>query len=683
MPSDIFTAQEATETPSETLTAEASAETPSETLTAEASAETPFDLSKAASAMDAADAAPETPDLSDTQTFSRVTTAAPKRRQRLFGRAKKRKEVKETKEDAEPRSISLEEVVGNTVDAVKADAVLEGRSGRRSLFSRRRLEDTEEASGEHTEIIGPEPDLKTAAEQARREYVRRIDGLLPAIIPAVLPLLVLLLETLGLRFPFLTESVVVRPLLLLTCLGATLWLCRSVFTDHPCSATFLCGVSAIAAALDCLTMPFLSGRSMAEPYGAVACLALLSAKIGSSLESHGAYDTFHAAGLDRNPPYLVTDTVNGARKRRGAVTGFYTATLAQNFSNRWQTLFLPVTLAASLVFAALSSVGQERGSDFFLNWSAILTAGATLVLPLCWGLPWARLASRLKNAGCAIAGWRGAEQIARKKKMVITDSDLFPPGSVRVVDVRLYDEDMPTVVSITASMVRESGCGLERIFDDLLKGESADYLPVRDFHFYEDGGFSGTIQEDKILLGTLSFLRKMSVRFPGDFYFPMGLYLSINGELAATFALKYDALENVDYALRIMRRNRVTAILAARDPNVTPKLLQRVFRRKIDVDYPGLNNRVALSAMGASGEAPRGLLLREGLAPYAETVVGSLRLCAGVRRATRLSLFGSGVGALLAFYLVYQAKYYLFSPLNLLLFLLLWTVPAVLLMDLS
>ncbi|MBR4211782.1 MAG: hypothetical protein IKR84_05280, partial [Oscillibacter sp.] len=458
---------------------------------------------------------------------------------------------------------------------------------------------------------------------------------------------------------------------------------RSVFTDNRCTGTFLCGVSAVAAALDCLTMPFLHGRSLAEPYGAVACLALLAAKLGSSLESHGTYDTFHTAGLDRNPPYLVTNTVRGTCKQRGAVTGFYTSTLAQNFSTRWQTISLPVTLAASLVFAALSSIGQERGGDFLLNWSAILAAGATLVLPFCWGLPWARLAARLKKSGCAIAGWRGAEQMSRKKKMIVTDGDLFPPGAVRLEDVRLYEEEMQVVASITASMIRESGCGLERIFDDLLKSEGGEYLPIRDFHFYEDGGFSGDIGEDKILLGTSSFLRKMSVRFPGDFYFPMGLYLSVNGELAATFALKYEAMENVDFALRTMRRSHVTPILAARDPNLTPKLLQRVFRRRIDVEYPGLNNRIALSAARPNQEIPRGLLFREGLPPYAEIMTGSLRLCAGVRRSTRLALFGSIVGTLLSFYLVYQAKYYLLSPLNLLLFLILWTVPTVLLMDLS
>lgn len=672
-----------TETTSEAVTAE----TPSEIVTEAVTETTSETVTEIVTETPTTEAVTETPSEAVAETVSEAVTESttetvspPTFWKRIFGRSKPVKDVKEADDDAEPRSVSLEEVVGNTVDAVKADTM-----PKRSLFSRRRLDDAGDELPEpaHTEVIGPEPDLKTAAEEARKEYVKRVEGLLPALVPALLPLLVLVLEAVGLRLPLLTGSVILRPLLLLGCLGVTLWLCRSVFTDNRCTATFLCGVSAVAAALDCVTMPFLSGRSMAEPYGAVACLALLTAKLGSSLESHGTYDTFHTAALDRNPPYLVTDTVYGTCKRRGSVTGFYTAALAQNFSTRWQMFSMPVTLAASLVFAALSSVGIERGGDFFLNWSAILAAGATLVLPFCWGLPWARLASRLKKSGCAIAGWRGAERMSRKKKMIVTDSDLFPPGAVRLEDVRVYEGEMPAVVSVTASMIRESGCGLERVFDDLLKSEGGDYMPVRDFHFYEDGGFSGTVGEDKILLGTSSFLRKMSVRFPGDFYFPTGLYLSVNGELIATFALKYEAMENVNFALRVIRRNRVTVILAARDPNLTPKLLQRVFRRRVDVEYPGLNNRISLSAARTNRELPRGLLFREGLSPYAEIMTGSLRLCGGVRRATRLALSGSIVGTMLAFYLVYQAKYYLLSPLNLLLFLFLWTVPTLLLMDLS
>ena len=328
------------ETVAEAVTEAPTMENVTETAS-EAVAETPSGTVTEAVSADAAE------DLSDTRTFPRMrdkTASPPTFWKRIFGRSKPAKNVREA-DAAEPRSVSLEEVVGNTVDAVKADAM-----PKRSLFSRRRLEDAGDELPEpaHTEVIGPEPDLKTAAEEARKEYVKRVEGLRPALIPALLPLLVLSLEALGLRLPFLTGGAVLRPLLLLGCLCVTLWLCRSVFTDNRCTATFLCGVSGVAAALDCVTMPFLSGRSMAEPYGAVACLALLAAKLGSSLESHGTYDTFHAAALDRNPPYLVTDTVYGTCKRRGSVTGFYTAALAQNFSTRWQMFSMPVTLAASL-----------------------------------------------------------------------------------------------------------------------------------------------------------------------------------------------------------------------------------------------------------------------------------------------------------------------------------------------
>lgn len=41
-------------------------------------------------------------------------------------------------------------------------------------------------------------------------------------------------------------------------------------------------------------------------------------------------------------------------------------------------------------------------------------------------------------------------------------------------------------------------------------------------------------------------------------------------QLAAVFAVKYQPSENVDFALRMMRRSRITPILASRDPNITP-----------------------------------------------------------------------------------------------------------------
>ena len=99
------------------------------------------------------------------------------------------------------------------------------------------------------------------------------------------------------------------------------------------------------------------------------------------------------------------------------------------------------------------------------------------------------------------------------------------------------------------------------------------------------------------------------------------------------------------------------------------------------MEYPQLTDRVALSEAEEDRGLPRALLLREGLLPYAEAVVGSRRLRTAVRRATRLSLAGSAAGVLLTAYLVSLGKFDLLTPLSLTVFLLLWTLPVLLMSD--
>jgi cation transport ATPase len=184
-----------------------------------------------------------------------------------------------------------------------------------------------------------------------------------------------------------------------------------------------------------------------------------------------------------------------------------------------------------------------------------------------------------------------------------------------------------------------------------------------------------------ILMGNAPFMRKMDVRLPGDINLKTGIFLAVDGQLIAVFAVKYNASENVDYALRMMRRSHITPILAARDPNITPLLLQRKFHKGVRVEYPDITSRVALSEAERDRDLPRALLLREGLLPYAEAVAGSRRLCQAVRRALRIAMFGSVIGALLAFYLVFLGAYDLLTPLALEAFLLLWTLPVLLMAD--
>ncbi len=202
-----------------------------------------------------------------------------------------------------------------------------------------------------------------------------------------------------------------------------------------------------------------------------------------------------------------------------------------------------------------------------------------------------------------------------------------------------------------------------------------------DFSFYEEGGWSGTVKGESVLMGGASFMRRMNVKLPPDVTLKTGVFLAVDKELAAVFAVKYSAAENVDFALKMMRRSRIQPLLASRDPNITPALIRRKFSRGVHMEYPSLSERIALSEAEKDRDLPRALLFREGLLPYAETVAGSLRLCKAVRRAAAISLLGSWAGTLLAFYLTSLGAYELLNPLALEAFLLLWTLPVLLMAD--
>jgi hypothetical protein len=594
-----------------------------------------------------------------------------------------------------PRPISLEEVVGTTVDAVMEETREPLLKPKRGLFSRKKVEDTEtlyappEPEPEpEPEPIGPELDPWDAAEDYRAEYRRRRAGLSLTAAIALVPTALLLAEQQGVQIPCWSGDAKLQSLVLLGFLAVVAVLCRNVFGKgvrmalrKRCTSELLIALSALLAAADCAARLLLPDRSEAMPYAAVSCLALAAAQWGVSRESQGLYETFRAASVDDEPPYLVTETDRGACKQRGSLPGFYTTAMQDNAAAVWQAALLPVVLVGSLVFAGLTAQGQGRGADFFLNWSAILAAGATFALPLCWGLPFSKLAAHLQKTGCAVAGWAGAEKISRKKCMILTDTDLFPPGTIQLNGVKVFGEEMRKVSSYAATMARAAGSGLERLFDEQRRSEGAHYERADDFSFFEEGGWSASIHGETVLMGTASFMRKMEVRLPGGINLRTGMFLAVDRQLIAVFAVKYNPAENVDFALRMMRRSHITPILASRDPNITPALLKRKFHKGVKMEYPDLTARVALSEAELDRGMPRALLFREGLLPYAETVAGSRRLCKAVRRAAGLSLLSSIAGTLLAFYLVGMGAYDLLTPLALEAFLLLWTLPVLVMAD--
>jgi|GEM_PF-181258 len=605
-------------------------------------------------------------------------------------------------------TVSLQEVLESTVQSV----LDEGETGesvellppkRRGLFSRRRLRDTErlysDESGEEppqeepdepedffTEDFGerddtPEPDAGELAADYRDDARMGLRSAQAALLVTALSWLALLLDHFGVMPALFAEE------RLLSCLPffiAELLVCvlgRDVFVyafeqlrartvTYELLSSLACAVTLADTALDF----FLPARAaLAVPFHAVAMLGMSCALLGRALLFGAMYDTFRVAAVGE-PDYLVTVTAGGAAKRRGSAQGFSRCAQREDAASHWQGVLLPVLLAASLVFAVLSTLRRGERLLFLWNWGVLLTAINMLAFPLCYSLPLRRLTKRFVKSGSALAGYVGADRLRRSNCVILTDTDLFPPGTVSLNGLKIYGEESGKVISYAATMAHASQSGLSRLFDTLLEGEGGRLEPLDDLSFYEEGGVSGLIHGETVLFGTAAFCRKMHVTMPGGLSLKTGAFLAVDGTLIAIFAVKYTAAENVDWALHALKRSRITPVLAVRDGSITPALLKRKFGTDARAVYPTISTRLALSEK--DGEHPYALLYREGLMPYAEIAVGSKRLVHAVRVAAVLSLGSSAVSALLAFYLTFVGAYSALTPVSMLLYLLLWALAA-------
>lgn len=203
-----------------------------------------------------------------------------------------------------PKPISLEDVVGSTVDAVMEEAREPILPPKRGLFSRKPLEETEslppppEPEPEpDPEPIGPEPTLWEAAHDARQLYIRRKHTVVLPLVTALPPTLFLLLERYQVKVPYWSGDREVQCVVLLVCLGLTALLCRHVFLKgfgmllrRRCVAELLVSLSVLVSGLDCAAR-LLGGRTGgAMPYASVSCLGLVFAQWGVRRESKGNYD---------------------------------------------------------------------------------------------------------------------------------------------------------------------------------------------------------------------------------------------------------------------------------------------------------------------------------------------------------------------------------------------------------
>lgn len=146
----------------------------------------------------------------------------------------------------------------------------------------------------------------------------------------------------------------------------------------------------------------------------------------------------------------------------GGAIGFGRQMQAADGAERIFHRVCPLLFIACPLLSVVASIG--RGAPERLLWclSAMLTACASLSGALCFALPWLSLTQRLSKSGAAIAGWDGVTATGGSG-ILLNDTDFFPPGCVSLNGIKIFgDFPVDKVVSDTATLIRDAGCGLDQ-----------------------------------------------------------------------------------------------------------------------------------------------------------------------------------------------------------------------------
>ena len=446
----------------------------------------------------------------------------------------------------------------------------------------------------------------------------------------------------------------------------------------------LSALAVIFTLADGLVLAMVQNREGQLPYTAPVLAGLFFLTHGTYHKKCGLRLACRTAAASAEPYVLTLDEGkwNGRDtycKWSGVPNGFGSQIQTDDGAQRVYRRFCPILLLACVLFSLLSSAAAGRPEHLLWCLSATFTSSAAFGSALVYGRPFHKLTRRLSHTGAALAGWPGLAQTRKGDRVLITDGDLFPPGYVEFNGIKVFgDYSIERVLSYTATLIRDSGSGLTKLFYDLLRAQGGLFRQADHLCCYEGGGLSANIRGYQVLVGSAAFMNLMEVPLPPGLNVKNAVFCAIDGDLAGIFALNYSLPDGVFPSLDALLREKVGPVLATRDFNIIPAMLHQRFKLASDkMDFPPVERRRELS----DPEQPHNpiltaVLCREGLTPYADSVVGARRL----RRATRfgaiLTCVGATVGVLLAYYLTAVTAFGSLSPLNLFIFLITWLLPV-------
>lgn len=444
----------------------------------------------------------------------------------------------------------------------------------------------------------------------------------------------------------------------------------------------LTAAACVFSLIDAAVTATLNTEDWGLPFCAVSAAALTSSIWGACLTCRGYKSSFRLlAKSDRLLPMAGVRISGGSSLLRyeRQTRGFITRGEEADLSEYVYSVLAPLLFALAVVLGLLAGVGHGRPKAALHCVSVLMSVSCALSASICFALPFAVTARRMFRSGCAVAGWSGAREIGKSGSIIITDADVFPPGTVEIEGTRVLEGAFSAkVIGYTGSVLAASGSGLAPVFSEFIRKQGYTLSRVEHFTPHDGGGMTAMVNGESVYVGSMAFMNLMGIRVPQKLSTKSTVFTAINGSLVGIFTMKYKPTAAVQRALAVLLRSKCRPVFALRDFNITPVMIKKKFRMPTDMfEFPAYTERFELSAaQPEEGVKPAAVSLRESMTSLVELSDRGRRLYTAARAGAAVSAAGSVVGLALMFFLCWTGAFDSASAANALLFMLLWLLPT-------
>ena len=301
---------------------------------------------------------------------------------------------------------------------------------------------------------------------------------------------------------------------------------------------------------------------------------------------------------------------------------------------------------------------------------------------VCLSRPADILQKRFHKLGTLLCGWKGICAAKGSLAFPIRHTDLFPSGTVKMNGVKFFGSREPDeVVAYGAALILADNSGLSPLFEQLLESRNCHHLSVQNLQLY-DGGIGGEVRGEPVLAGSFHFLKEMGVGLPEGLRVSQAVCVAIDGTLCGLFAISYDKLRRPAGGLHTLCSYKsISPIVCDSDFLLSPGFLQAKFGiQQNRVSFADNELRNTLDELMPESTAAV-LSTQHDLASLAYGITGAKAL----RKSSFLGLFthmaGGLIGIVIMLTLTLIGATHLLTPLNVILYQLIWSVPGILLTE--